>query len=126
MIRRKARRIPERYIPERSTGPEPGMNGHETRCIPNTAKKDATVEIAAFFPDHEPVVPHERTVPSERTEHLRVDEFEASEPLSKGEPFATVIESDTSIVCQHTELDSRQAENALLSTIASPGGGGES
>jgi hypothetical protein len=29
-----------------------------------------------------------------------------------------VIESDVPIVVQHTRLDSRQAENALLSTIA--------
>jgi hypothetical protein len=29
-----------------------------------------------------------------------------------------VIESDLPVVVQHTRLDSRQAENALLSTIA--------
>jgi hypothetical protein len=32
--------------------------------------------------------------------------------------FASVIQSDVPIVVQHTRLDSRQAENALLSTIA--------
>jgi hypothetical protein len=31
-----------------------------------------------------------------------------------------MIESDVPIVVQHTRLDSRQAENALLSTIAFP------
>ena len=35
-------------------------------------------------------------------------------------PYASVIESDVPIVVQHTRLDSRQAENALLSTIAFP------
>jgi hypothetical protein len=36
--------------------------------------------------------------------------------------FATVIESDVPIVVQQTRLDSRQAENALISTIAYPAG----
>ena len=32
--------------------------------------------------------------------------------------YASVIESDVPIVVQHTRLDSRQAENALITTIA--------
>ena len=32
--------------------------------------------------------------------------------------FASLIESDVPVVVQHTRLDSRQAENALLSKIA--------
>jgi hypothetical protein len=32
--------------------------------------------------------------------------------------YASAIESDVPIVVQHTRLDSRQAELALLSTIA--------
>jgi hypothetical protein len=32
-----------------------------------------------------------------------------------------VIESDVPIVVQHTRLDSRQAENALITTIAFAG-----
>ena len=35
-------------------------------------------------------------------------------------PFASLIESDVPIVVQHTRLDSRQAENALMTTIAYP------
>jgi hypothetical protein len=35
--------------------------------------------------------------------------------------YASVIESDQPIVVQHTRLDSRQAELALLSTVAFPG-----
>ena len=38
--------------------------------------------------------------------------------------FASVIRSDVPIVVQHTRLDSRQAENALLSTVAYPISGG--
>lgn len=35
--------------------------------------------------------------------------------------YASVLESDVPIVVQHSRLDSRQAENALISTIAFPG-----
>lgn len=38
--------------------------------------------------------------------------------MSSHEPYASVIESDLPIVVQHTRLDSRQAENALMTTIA--------
>ena len=40
------------------------------------------------------------------------------EPIPIDTDYASVIESDVPIVVQHTRLDSRQAENALLSTIA--------
>jgi hypothetical protein len=35
--------------------------------------------------------------------------------------YSVVIESDQPIMVQHTRLDSRQAENALMTTIAFPG-----
>jgi len=39
----------------------------------------------------------------------------------RSERFPTrVIEPDVPVVCQHTLLDSRQSENALLSTMAFP------
>ena len=34
--------------------------------------------------------------------------------------YSSLIESDEPVVVQHTRLDSRQAENALLSAIAYP------
>jgi hypothetical protein len=40
------------------------------------------------------------------------------EPSPVDTDYASAIESDVPIVVQHTRLDSRQAENALLSTIA--------
>lgn len=112
--------IPEGYIPEGSTGPEPEMESHETLCVLNTTDEDATVEITIYFPDREPVGPYEKTVSARRTNHFRFNEFEDPEEIPRGEPFASVIESDTPVVCQHTRLDSRQSENALLTTIAYP------
>ena len=115
--------IPEGYIPEGSTGPEPEMESHETLCILNAGDEEATLAITVYFTDREPAGPYEEEVPAERTRHLRFNEFDDPEEIPRGTPFASVVVSDRPVVCQHTRLDSRQAENALLSTIAHPGDG---
>ena len=43
------------------------------------------------------------------------------EPIPRDTDYSSLIESDVPVVVQHTRLDSRQAENALMSTIAYPG-----
>lgn len=110
--------IAEGYIPESSTGPEPQMTSHETACMLNTGPEDAHVRVTLYFADRDPAGPYEVTVPSQRTMHLRFNELEDPEPVPRGTDYASVIESDVPIVVQHTRLDSRQAENALVSTIA--------
>lgn len=40
------------------------------------------------------------------------------EPVPRGTPYASVIRSDVPIVVQHTRIDTRQAEAALMSTVA--------
>ena len=112
--------IPEGYIPKESHGPEPELTSHETVCILNTTDQDATVEITVYFPDRDPVGPFVETVPAERTSHIRFNDLTDPEEIPKGEPYASLIEADVPIICQHTRLDSRQAENALLSTMAYP------
>ena len=76
------------------------------------------MEITAYFSDREPAGPYRITVPARRTLHLRFNELEDPEPIPPDTDYASVISSDVPIVVQHTRLDSRQAENALLSTIA--------
>jgi hypothetical protein len=71
-----------------------------------------------FYSDRAPVGPYRLVVPAERTRHVRLNDLTDPEPVPKDTDFASVIESDVPIVVQHTRLDSRQAENALLSTIA--------
>lgn len=110
--------IADGYIPAESTGPEPEMESHDTVCLLNAGDRDATVTLEVFFTDREPAGPYEETVPAGRTEHIRFNGLEEPEPVPRGTPFACVIESDEPVVCQQTRLDSRQAENALLSTIA--------
>lgn len=110
--------IAEGYIPEESTGPEPQMTSHETACLLNAGDREAQVTLTLFFGDREPAGPYRVTVPARRTLHLRFNELKDPEPVPRGTDYASVIESDVPIVVQHTRLDSRQAENALISTVA--------
>ena len=115
--------IAEGYIPGWSHGPKPQFESHETACILNTSDSDARVEITIFYADREPVGPYRVTVPARRTLHLRFNNLTDPEPIPVDTDYASLIESDQPIVVQHTRLDSRQAENALLTTIAYSEGG---
>jgi hypothetical protein len=110
--------IAEGYIPESSHGPEPQMTSHETVCLLNASDQEAHVRLTIFYADHDPVGPYRIQVPARRTKHVRFNNLNDPEPIPRNTDFASVIESDVPIVVQHTRLDSRQAENALLSTIA--------
>jgi hypothetical protein len=110
--------IAEGYIPAWSHGPEPEFTSHETACILNTGDRDAHVELTIFFKDREPAGPYRLTVGARRTKHMRFNDLSDPEPVPKGTDYASVFVSDVPIVVQHTRLDSRQSENALLSTIA--------
>ncbi|GHE35286.1 sensory rhodopsin transducer [Vulcaniibacterium thermophilum] len=112
--------IAEGYIPGRSTGPKPELESHETCCILNTGDRDALVRLMVYFEDREPAGPYTVNVQARRTRHLRFNELKDPEPIPRDTPYASVIESDVPIVVQHTRLDSRQAENALMTTIAFP------
>jgi hypothetical protein len=110
--------IAEGYIPPYSHGAAPQLTSHETVCILNAADTDAHVQITIFYSDREPGGPYRIEVPARRTRHVRFNNLDDPEPISKDTDFASVIESDVPIVVQHTRLDSRQSETALLSTIA--------
>ena len=119
-IGRKTWAIAEGYIPAWSNGPEPEMLSHEAVCILNTSDQDAHVSITIFFSDREPVGPYKVHVGARRTLHVRFNNLTDPEPIPKGKEYASVIESDMPIIVQHTRLDSRQAENGLMTTIAYP------
>ena len=110
--------IAEGYIPGWSHGPEPQFTSHETVCILNVSDDDAHVAITVFYADREPAGPYELLVPARRTMHVRFNDLQEPEPIPLDTDFASVIESDVPVVVQHTRLDSRQSENALLSTMA--------
>jgi hypothetical protein len=119
-IGRRRWAIAEGYITAWSTGPEPEFTSHDTACLLKAGDREAHVEITIFFANRDPVGPYHVTVPPRRTLHLRFNELKNPEPIPRGTDFASVIESGVPIVVQHTRLDSRQAANALLSTVAFP------
>ena len=106
--------IAEGYIPSWSNSPESQFTSHETACLLNTRMKTRTWRSP----------PTSRTgsrwvlitLPFRSSAHF--NELEDPDPIPPGTDYASVIESDIPIVVQHTRLDSPQAENALLSTVA--------
>ena len=112
--------IAEGYLPPGSHGPAPQMVSHETACLLNASDRDAQVTVTIYFADRDPMGPYRVTVPARRTLHLRFNDLSDPSPIPRDTDYASVLESDVPIVVQHTRLDSRQAENALLSTMAFP------
>ncbi len=121
-IGRKTWAIAEGYIPGWSHGPAPEFASHEAFCILNAADEEAHVKLMIYHPDREPSGPYLFTVGPRRTHHFRFNDLTDPEPVPRATSFASVFESDVAVVIQHTRLDSRQADNALMTTIAYPGG----
>jgi len=118
VIGRRRWAIAEGYIPKGSHGPAPSMTSHETVCVLNASDQEARIEITIFYADRDPVGPYRVAIPPRRTKHVRFNDLTDPEPIPHGTDFASIIESATPVVVQHTRLDSRQAENALMTTIA--------
>ena len=113
--------IPEGFIPSESLpGADRPLLSHEAACILNAGDADAHVEIRVYFTDREPAGPYRVTVGARRTLHLRFNELSDPAPVPLDTDYASVITADVPIVVQHTRLDSRRAEVALLSTMAYP------
>ena len=117
-IGRKRWVIAEGYIPSYSTGKAPEFTSHETACVLNTSDNDAHIRITIFFSDREPVGPYSIEVPARRTKHIRFNDLKQPAAIPLDTDYSSLIESDQPVIVQHTRLDSRQAANALLSTIA--------
>lgn len=112
--------IPEGYIPRESHGPAPELESHEACCILNAGDRYAHVEITIFYTDRDPAGPYRHTVPPRRAVHLRYNDFDDPEPIPRATPYASIVESSEPVVVQYTRLDSRQAENALMTSLAHP------
>jgi hypothetical protein len=94
------------------------MTSHETACLLNVSDQEAHVEITIYYTDRDPAGPYKVTVPPRRTKHVRFNNLNDPEPIPRATAYASTIDSDVPIVVQHTRLDSRQSENALIATIA--------
>jgi hypothetical protein len=110
--------IAEGYIPSKSVDDSKELLSHETACMLNPGDRDAQVRITLYFEDRDPVGPYRVTLPARRTLHLRFNDLKDPEPVPLDTDYASVFESDVPIVVQHTRLDSRHPNIALLSTMA--------
>lgn len=119
-IGRRCWAIPEGYIPGKSVSSAHDLVSHEAACILNAGEADAQISITLYFEDRPPVGPYRLTVAARRTLHLRFNDLSEPEPVPRDTSYASVIESSVPIIVQHTRLDSRNPNIALLSTIAFP------
>lgn len=110
--------IAEGYLPPYSSSETRELTSHETACILNTNDTAANVTITIYFADREPVGPYRVTVAARRTLHLRFNDLTDPAPVPKNTDFSSVLESDVPIVVQHSRLDSRSADTALMTTSA--------
>jgi len=112
--------VADGYIPLGSTGPVPEMLSHDSVCILNAGGRAAKVDISVFFTDRDPAGPYTFEIAAHRAHHQRLNDLQGPEPVPVGVDYCLLLRSDVPIVVQHTRLDSRQAANALMSTIAYP------
>lgn len=117
---RKCWAVPEGYIPAWSHGRKPEMTSHGALCILNAGNRSAEIEITIFHHDREPTGPYRLQVAARRTRHVRLNDLKDPEPIPRGVEFSSFIRASEPVVVQYTRLDSRQAENALLSSMAFP------
>ena len=117
-IGKKIWAIAEGYIPTWSTGPAPDMTSHEAACILNAGEAPAHVKLTIYYSDKPPVGPYHLEVGPKRSLHIRFNELKDPAPIAPGATYSSVFVSDVPVVIQHTRLDSRQAANALITTIA--------
>lgn len=117
-IGRRVWAIAEGYIPGDSAFTDPALISHETACILNAGDRDARIEIMLYFADRDPAGPYQVRVPARRTLHVRFNDLDDPEPVPRDTDYASVIRSDVAVVVQHTRLDSRRAEVALMTTMA--------
>jgi hypothetical protein len=110
--------VAEGYIPAWSNGPAPEFTSHEAACILNAGEREAHIELTIFFADREPAGPFKLMVGAKRTLHIRFNNLKDPETIPLGTSYSSVFISDVPVVLQHTRLDSRQSENALITTIA--------
>jgi hypothetical protein len=110
--------IPDGFIPPDSTG---ALTSHESVCVLNCSSEDALIRFTIFFEDRDPLEDILVVVKGRRTKHIRTSSLmKEGTPIPIGVPYAIEVQSDIPIIVQYSRLDSTQAENTLMSTMAFP------
>jgi len=108
--------IPDGFIPARSSG---SLESHEAICILNCNDKAARIDVTVYFEDRAPLGQIRIELEGQRTKHVRTDLLEKDgNKIPKGIPYALKVESDRNVVVQFSRMDTTQAENTLMTTMA--------
>lgn len=110
--------IPDGFIPPDSTG---ALTSHESVCVLNCSSEEALIHFTIYFEDRDPMENILVAVPGRRTKHIRTSSLmKEGAPIPIGVPYAIEVQSNIPIIVQYSRLDSTQAENTLMSTMAFP------
>jgi len=110
--------IADGWIPPRSTGDDLALVSHEAACMLNANETPAHVIFTYSSPSAiRGITLYHHS--ARRILHQNLEKLPGA-AIAKGTDYCVLIESDQPIVVQHTRLDSRQAANALMTTIAFP------
>lgn len=104
-------------IPLTSTGHEPEFTSFDMLCVLNTGGKDATLKLTIYYADRDPVGPYEITVAASRVRHVRFNDLIDPEAMPLNVDYACVVEASEPVVVQFVRQDTRQAANAIFSTL---------
>jgi hypothetical protein len=116
-IGEKRRIMADGSILQGSYGPAIHLTCQDAACILNAGEEEATVQITVYFTDKAPVGTYTLKVSENRTYYIHFNDLKGPEiPLNTD--FSSVIISNLPVAVHHTRLDSWQAINALISTIA--------
>jgi hypothetical protein len=96
------------------------MTSHESLCMLNANTDAAHLRLTFYFTNRDPAGPFPLTIDPQRALHQRINDLREPEQIEPGIDYCVLIVSDQPIVVQHTRVDTRQAENATMSTIAYP------
>lgn len=110
--------IPGGYVPLDSTGSEPEMVSHDKLCLLNAGDTAAVAEVSLRYAEDHVAGPYRLTVAASRVRHVRVNDLIDPYAPPLGKAYGIVVESTEPIVVQFSRQDTRQAENATLSTMA--------
>ena len=110
--------VPDCYWPEITTSGH--YVSHEAICVLNTGDKDAEINLTLYFEDEEPMHGFKTFCGARRTHHVRLDKLldEDGNHVPMGKPYAIYAISSVPVVMQYSRLDTTQANEALMTTIA--------
>lgn len=112
--------VPDMFWPADTS---PGVYvSHEALCVLNHHNEDCQLDIVLYYEDAEPLRLPTQVCPARRTAHIRMDQIRTEEgaPIPRGIGYAAVIKCSLPVPVQYTRVDTTQAANSMMTTMAFP------